>query len=444
MPEGPKVPATMQSLRYSYNAYSFLIKQNSIYGKIFKVKFHNMPPVVIVSDANIVREIFTDCNNIMNGGKANELFLEAYLGKYSLLTLDGEKHGKHRNILMPTMSSDHINYYDQIITQSVNKLTELWPQKEEFSLLPYLQEIMLDIIMKIIFGAEEANRLVTCKRYLKQFIKSGTGSFVSILYGVFPEVTRVSSSGMKKTSMQLQEFILEEIRFREENDNGSAKFDVLSLLMRATDDRGRALTDPEIIDELITIIMAGNDTTAAVICWMFYYILSSPTILLKSLSELRSANGDAYLDAVFQETLRMRPMFPLITRMLTEDWQCNEYLIPKGVIVAPCAYLSHIDADYWDEPFSFNPERFIDHTHSPYQYFPFGGGVRHCIGSHFAKLQSRVIVKEILLNYELSIAPKYQARAIRHGLTFVPYKGLPITSNVLVDVKPAQQDKKLD
>ena len=444
MPEGPKVPAAMQSLRYTYNAFSFLKKQSSIYGKVFKVKFHNMPTVVIISDVDLVQEIFEDKNNIMLGGEANALLLEAYLGKYSLLTLDGEMHHAHRNIIMPAIGSDYVQHYQSIIEQSTEKIIKLWPQQEEFSLLPYLQEITLDIIMKVIFGNEESNRFVMCKRYLKQFIKSGTGTFVSILYGVFPEITRVNSPWMKKLSLRLRKFILEEISLHRKNDHNLADYSMLSILIEATKDNGEPLSDQEIIDELITTVMAGNETTAAVLSWMFYYMLSSNKVLLKLRQEIAANDEDVYLNAVFQESLRIRPIFPLIARMLSADWQCGEYYLPKGTVIAPSPFLTQTDDEYWDEPFSFKPERFINSSHSPSRYFPFGGGARYCIGSHFAKLQCKIIVKKILAQYDLKISSEYQGRIIRHGLSFVPYKGLPVISKALVGAKPEAQDKEMD
>jgi cytochrome P450 len=213
--------------------------------------------------------------------------------------------------------------------------------------------------------------------------------------------------------------------------------DVLALLIEARDDAGRPMTDAELRDEMITLLVAGHETTATTLAWLFHQVLRRSDVLESLRAEISRVVGPGpvqpqhvaeleYLDAVIKETLRLNPILPVVGRRLGEPARIGGRDLPANVVAAPCIYLTHRRRDLWEEPERFAPERFLGKRPSPYEFFPFGGGVRHCLGAAFATYEMKIVVAEILSRVELRAAPGYTVRLVRRGITFAPSEGMPV------------------
>ena len=217
--------------------------------------------------------------------------------------------------------------------------------------------------------------------------------------------------------------------------------DIMAMLVAARDEDGQPMTDDEIRDELITMLVAGHETTATALSWVVYRLLQNPDVLAKAQAEVASVTGNgspgsdltaeriaefAYLDAVIKETARLNPILPTVARYLDAPTRIGDHDLPAGCVVSPCIYLAHRRPDVWPEPETFRPERFVDTRVDPYTFFPFGGGLRHCLGAAFAGYEMKIVLSRMLLRVNLRPDPSYTVRVVRRSITFAPSGGLPV------------------
>ena len=207
--------------------------------------------------------------------------------------------------------------------------------------------------------------------------------------------------------------------------------DVLSLLIESRDERGEPLTDPEVCDQLLTLLVAGHETTATALAWVFHHLLGRPPLLTKLRAEIGAERSDCatdapYLDATIKETLRLRPVFAVVGRMLAEPTRIGRFDLPSGIVAAPCIYLVHRRPEVWPAPDDFEPKRFLSGRSTPYEFMPFGGGSRRCLGMAFALYEMRTILARVLARAELRAAPSGRVEAVRRSITFAPSGGVPV------------------
>ena len=436
-PDGPKDSRFVQTVRGILNPLKYLEEKYQKYGDIFTGEFSNFPPQVIISNPQAIQEIFTADSKLFKSGEVNQITLPL-VGSNSLLLLDGDRHLQQRKLLMPPLHGDRMKAYGQIIRDTTEKVINNWTVGSLFKAHATMQEISLEVILHAVFGLSEGERY----RQIQQVMVTMLNVFSNPLNATFLFLKSLQKDlgawspwgRFLRQRQRLDELLYQEIRDRKTQSKPLGE-DILSLLISARDEAGEAMSDVELRDELMTMLFAGHETTATALAWALYWIHYLPEVrekLLQELSSIDVENADAieisklpYLNAVCSETLRIYPVvlfaFP---RILQAPIQLMGYNIPKGMMLAPCIYLVHHRPDIYPEPKRFKPERFLERQFSPYEYFPFGGGNRRCIGAAFAMFEMKLVLAKVLSRYSLELAENRPVLPVRRGLTMAPSGGV--------------------
>jgi cytochrome P450 len=308
-----------------------------------------------------------------------------------------------------------------------------WPSGQPFALRERTQAITLDVIVRTVFGVEEGERLALLRERLSRMLAMGTNQLA--MAGIaFPILRNTVGKRVWERFLRLRdeadEVIYDEIARRREDPTTPERDDVLSMLLQARDEQGREMTDVELRDELMTLLVAGHETTATAVAWAFDLLLHNPETLARLEAEIAAGESEEYLDAVIKETLRVRPVVPGVVRKLTEPLTLRGYELPADTRVAPNIYLTHHLPDVYPEPDRFRPERFLEDPPDTYSWIPFGGGIRRCLGASFALYEMKVVIPTILRRLEVTAASPAPDRIRRRAVTFAPER------NAMVVVKP--------
>jgi cytochrome P450 len=347
-----------------------------------------------------------------------------------VLLLDGAEHLRHRRLLLPPFHGRRLAVHESVMTEAADAEIDAWPRAEEFALLPSMQSLTLEVIMTAIFGVTEVERRAELKRRTRaalEPLRRRLGLLVLALTG-----GRFGDGGamqrFEARKRELDELLYEEIARRRHVPDLDERDDVLSMLLQARDEEGEPLTDRELRDELVTLLVAGHETTATGLAWTFDLLLHTPRVLAR----LREDLGDSeYLDAVVKESLRLRPVVPGVGRVVRgEPFELAGYVLPDGVEINPSISMIHRRGDRYPDPQEFRPERFLgDGAPDTYTWLPFGGGTRRCLGASFALQEMRVVARRVLERTELRAARPGREKVERQGITLVPRDGV----RVLVD-----------
>ena len=419
LPPGPRFPGLLQTFLIWRRWLWFLHWCRRRYGGTFKVKAMPMGDIVYVSDPEHIKQVFTGDRSLLHAGEANS-FLGPVMGDRSLLLLDEDEHLSQRKLMLPSFHGEAVRRYGEMVRSLTEEEVARWPLGRAFPLLPAMQAITLEVILRAVFGVEERRRLADLRRLLPQVVMPDP---VLQLMWMRPELGRV---GRWRKFLRLKEemdgILFDEIAQRRRDPGLEERTDVLSLLIRARADDGRTLTDVELRDQLVTLLLAGHETTATGLAWAFERLLRHPRALERLRTET-AAGDEAYADAVVKETLRVRPVIADVVRKLTADADIAGYRLPAGTIVAPAIGLVHFDRDYYEEPGQFRPERFLEGNPDSYTWISFGGGPRRCLGAAFASLEMRVVLTTVLERVELRAArPEPEEIRVSH-ITLVPEHG---------------------
>jgi len=297
-----------------------------------------------------------------------------------------------------------------------------WPRRRSFPVLPSMQAITLEIIVTAVFGVEDATQRARFGAPLRALLDMlGSRRQVLMLALSLNRSGRRSPWARFAAAREEADALLyAEIRRRRESGDEEGE-DIFSLLLAARDEDGEPLTDSELRDELMTLLVAGHETTATALAWALERLRRSPRVLAR----LLEADDDAYLDAVIKETLRLRPVVPAVVRRLAEPMQFGPWNLPAGVNIAPSIYLLHRREDIYADAEAFRPERFLGaDTPGTYEWIPFGGGVRRCLGASFALFEMKVVLGEVLRAVRLRETPRMPPEGVtRRAITFAPSRG---------------------
>lgn len=404
----------------------------SRYGDSFTVMLGtNKAPVVFFSHPKALQTILTndDSEAFDASGELNVLF-EPFLGTQSVIALSGEPHRRMRQLMMPPLHGERMRSYGQLIGDVTREATRDWTAGASFSVRRFMQTISMRVILRAVFGSEEGTRYKELERLVGSLLDEMSHPLsVCLLYfpGLRLDVGRLSPWGrFVREREQIDRLIYEEIRERRSQPDGS-RSDILSLLISARDESGEALTDVELRDELMTLLIAGHETTATALTWALYWIHKYPSVREALLAELAACDDLvdhghlsrlSYLNAVCCETLRIYPVgmltFPRITRSNVE---LIGHSLEPGTVVIGSIYLTHHREDIYPDPDRFRPERFLERRYSPFEYLPFGGGARRCIGMALAQFEMKIVVASILSRFDLMLSGPDTVRPVRRGLT---------------------------
>jgi len=422
LPPGPRQPPTAQALQWIMRPREFAARQRERFGDVFTINFDG-EGLVFLADPQDVRTIFTGGAEVMHAGEAN-VPLEPVVGPHSILLLDEAEHLRERRLMLPPFHGERMRRYAAIMREAAEREVATWKPGEEIALLPRMQGITLEVIMRAVFGVEEGlqkERLGALIRRMLAVTTNPSQFVISLVMG--PDSPRLEArlrGALDPLDAELYRVIDEHRRA----PDLAEREDILSMLVQARDDQGEPMSDGELRDELMTLLLAGHETTANTLAWAFERLTRHPQALERVAAEARAGGEAPYTEAVIQETLRLRPVVPLVVRKLTRPVTVGQgrFRLPAGTRVAPAMILVHYRDDVYPDPDSFRPERFLETPPGTYMWIPFGGGMRRCLGASFSQFEMRAVLHTVLAQVEL--APVGRAERIgRRGFILVPNRG---------------------
>ena len=442
LPPGPRTPSLVQLFNWVRRPIPFMEQCARQFGDSFTLRFPlfgrpgDRPEIVFLSDPEAVRDVFTGDEHDLLAGEANATVLAPLLGEDSLLVLDGDRHLEERRLMMPPFHGERMQAYGTVMRDIAARVIDGWPVERPFPLHPHMQAITLDVILRTVFGLGEGAEMDRLRDLLVRLLAIAANPMALLPWLRFELGGLTPWGRLIRRSRHVDAVLYDEIR-RRRSAAGDGRDDVLSMLLAARDEHGQPMGDQELRDEMITLLLAGHETSATSLCWVFHRVLRRPDVLARLRDELARVVGAGpleahhvpqleYLDATIKETLRLNPIIPIVARRLRRPLRFGGRELPAGVIVAPCIYLTHRNPGAWPDPERFDPERFVGQRTSPYAFFPFGGGVRRCLGMAFALYEMKIVVAEVLRRVVLRAAPGTQVRVVRRGITFAPSAGMPV------------------
>ncbi|HEX2299096.1 MAG TPA: cytochrome P450 [Pseudonocardiaceae bacterium] len=433
LPPGPALPALVQTALIWLAPLRFLHRCHRRYGDRFRIRVSAVGTVVYLADPDDIRTVFRGDPVTYHAGEAAAPLSEV-LGTKSLIMLDEERHRRLRTMMAPAFHGNSVRTQVAEMVAITTEEVARWPVGEPFPLLPRMRTITLEVILRTVMGVQDEARLAALRAVLPPLVD--IGSPVELLPPPKP-LRRVGLWRRREQRRAAAHALLrDEIDRCRRDPRLESRTDVLSMLVRSTDEAGRAMPDVELVDQLVTLLLAGHETTATALAWTFERLTRNPDLLERT-ARAAADGDDAWLDAVCKESMRVRPVVYETGRKLTEPVQLAGLHIPAGAIVAPSIELVHHDARHYPDPMEFRPERFLDQRTDTSVWLPFGGGVRRCLGATFAQVEMRTVLREVLRRVELepSTAPDEQVR-VRH-VTLTPREGA--VAGVRRRLAPVQQ-----
>jgi cytochrome P450 len=427
LPSEPSSPPLVQTLRWAFRPLPFMQECRERIGDNFAVKFLGFErPMVMISDPAAIKALYMERSHGLPPGR--EIFLEPVLGSRSLLLLEGADHLAHRKLMLPAFHGERMRSYEPIVEEIVDREIDSWPLSEEFPIHPRMQAITLDVILRVAFGVAEGPRLQRLRELLTGVLEETSSPFTQLMALATRRFT--GRGPWDKFDGQLKavdELLYAEISERRAEESFEDRDDILSVLMAARFEDGEGLTDVDLRDQLLTLLLAGHETTATALAWTFDLLLRHPEPL-RRLRDSLEAGEDDYMRATITESLRLRPVVPLAGRRLNAELSVDGLTLPAGTDVTPAIWLTHTRADVYPEPFAFRPERFLDEAPDTYAWVPFGGGVRRCIGAAFSEFEMRIVLREVLTRCELYKADPAPEKIGRRSITLSPKGGTPVVA----------------
>jgi cytochrome P450 len=417
---GPRLPRPLQSWLGVIRPFESRLALRKRYGTVFRSNDAIAGVVFHIADHKLIEQMFKWKPAEYNVGEPRQI-MEPVTGPSSILLLDSERHLRMRKLMLPPFHGEAIARYAELIEQITDREIDNWRPGDRIRTRTVAQTITMEVIIRTVFGITDPERVAELKRLLPRL------SSINPLLGI--ELMRKDLGPRSpwgrfiRVRDRVDEMLYEEIERRRDAPDGDARSDILTLLLSARDEDGSPLTDQELRDELITILLAGHETTATSIGWAFERLLRTPLAHEFLIAEVRAGEGE-YVEAVIKETLRVRPVVPEVFRAPTEPTELGGFLFEPGTQLAASILLVQRDPElYPPDPQAFRPERFLEGAPEPYTWVPFGGGVRRCLGAAFAQLEMKIVISAIVARAELR-APRAKGEKARfRGVTVLPSRG---------------------
>ena len=420
-PAGPRMPRLLQTVAWVRRPYPFIARARAKYGDTFTMHI-GRDTFVVLSDPDDVKQVFTGDPAIFHAGEGNVILLP-FLGRKSILLLDDAAHMSQRKLLLPAFHGERMRRHVDLMREVAGREVDAWPKGVPFAVQPHMQAVTLEVIMRIVFGVDEGDpALATLRERLRRFLDVTASP---------REMRKLLIHGPERAHRRrifahaidpVDEVIARVVEDHRRRDDLAARDDVLSMLLLARHEDGSPMDDEELRDELLTLLVAGHETTATSLSWAMERLTRHPAALERLTEEVR-AGEEEYVDAVIRETLRLRPVLPFVVRRLTQPQTIAGFDLPAGTNVAPSIQLIHRRPDLYPDPTAFRPERWLGVRPNPYTFLPFGGGVRRCLGAAFAETEMRAVLAEIVSRVRLRPARPEPERVARRVITLVPGRG---------------------
>ena len=425
LPPEPKSSSLVQTLRWAFRPLPFMQECRERYGDNFSVKFLSFErPMVMISDPAAIKALYTERAHNLPPGR--DIILKPILGERSLLLLEGADHLAHRKLMLPAFHGERMRSYEPLVEEIVDAEIDSWPLGEQFAIHPRMQAVTLEVILRVVFGVADGPRLERLRGLLTGVLEETASPFAQLI-GL--AARRFGGRGpwaqFEGQLKAVDELLYAEIAERRAADDLEQRGDILSVLIQARFEDGEGMSDTDLRDQLLTLLLAGHETTATALAWAFDLLLRHAEPLQR-LRDSLEAGEDEYLRATISESLRLRPVVPLAGRRLAKDLVADGLTLPAGTDVTPAIWLAHTRADAYPEPFAFRPERFLEDAPDTYAWVPFGGGIRRCIGAAFAEFEMRIALREVLTRCELHKADSRPEKIGRRNITLSPKHGTPV------------------
>src|SRR5689334_774899 len=425
MPPGPRLPRIVQTAGFMFGSSPWFIDAcRRRFGDVVTLRTLFDSRFVMVFDPALVKELFQGPGEQLRAGEANAM-LGPVVGERSVLLLDGSEHLRHRRLMLPPFHGPRMQAFAAAMRRSTDLEIDSWPVGEPFALLPSMQSLTLRVIMQAVFGYEPGPAEEELRRRVRAMVEPLARPRSLALLAALPMLVGREArlnDGFAAARRAVDDVLFAEIaRRRALGDEALAdKDDVFSALLLAEDEEGRRLSDREVRDELVTLLLAGHETTATGLAWCFDLLLHAPGVHARALRR-----EEAYLDAVVKEALRIRPVIPGVGRVVRErPFRLGDYVIPPGIEINPSIRIIHRREDVYPDAGAFRPERFLgEDPPDTYSWIPFGGGTRRCLGASFALMEMRIVLARVLERTALRAASPELAKVQFRAITLAPRDG---------------------
>jgi cytochrome P450 len=420
LPPGTRLPRLAQSALWALYPGALSRYCRRRFGPTFTLRPLGIGDVVVLTQPEAIGEVFTGDREVLRAGEANSV-MGPIVGRHSLLTLDGERHIRHRRLVSPSFHGEAVRAYGERVAEIAAAEVDRWPVGCEFPIRPRMQAITLEVILRTVVGVSDERRLARLRTLLRRITQVGVVEmWIVWAYPHLIDHRAVRRLSTLRLLPEVDRLLYEEIAAHRASPDG--REDVLGMLLAARDEDGQGLTDEELRDHLITLLVAGHETTTTALAWCFERLLRHPAAYARLQRELEEGQEERYLEAVLSETLRVRPVIDAVWRKLSAPVVVAGWLLPAGATVMPSIELvQHSDA--FADASVFRPERFLEGSSPQYTFIPFGGGARRCVGASFAMMEMRAIVRAVLERVSLRAPSARSERVKVHHITLVPARG---------------------
>lgn len=417
-PPGPRLPPHLLGVLWLLCERQVVERCQKRYGDVFSLRAWPLGLLVVISDPTEVKRVFTADAGTVAAGGGNAVALPL-AGRRSILLLDGDHHIRQRKLMLPAFHGERLGVYRKRITEITDESIENWPLDSEFPIHSAMQSITLKVILHTVFGVEDAGR----RARLEQLVPRLANSPVLLWPPLQRDLGRWSPwRRFLALRKEVDVLLYEEIDRKRRDPHLLERDDVLSMLVQAKDENGQEMGNEELRDQLMTLLLAGHETSATALAWAVERLLRNPTVLARLVDEL--ATGDeTYLECVIKESLRSRVVFPYAIRQLRAPFEIGGYVVPAGAFVGTSTRLVHSRPDLYSEPEAFRPERFEDRGAETYSWIPFGGGTRRCLGAAFATFEMKTVLRRVLERCDLVAPNPRPERSKQRFVIYVPSRG---------------------
>lgn len=420
------LPRSAQMLRFSMRQIEYVFGARRRIGEVFRMRTALPGGPVVTSHPDHVRSLFTAKPELVPS-LTGESPLRPILGTGSVLTSLGARHMRQRKLLLPPFHGEAIERYTQMIVAATERELDRWPLNQPFALAPRMQAITLDVIMGGIFGIEGKPERGTPEDRMRITVKRLVNASTSPVgrAGELLSIGREDASGVIKLGVAiLDRPTYAVIKARRADPHLEQRRDILSLLLQARTEEGEAMDDKEVRDELLTLVLAGHETTANSLAWAWERLVRNPGAHEALREATRNGdNAEEQVEATIVESMRSRPVVPFIGRRVTVPWQLGPYGVSADTPIGMSILLVHHREDLYPEPFEFRPERWLGRKPGTYEWIPFGGGIRRCLGAALAMAEMRVVLEATARRLDLEAAEPEPERALHRNVTMIPARG---------------------
>jgi cytochrome P450 len=430
-PPGPRAIAPLRPLVAAACGVGYLVAGEWLirrlfahYGPIVSIPLPGIP-VVLIKDPALVKQVFTEKPDVLLGGKGVRPSALIY-GTGSMFVQEEPEHLRRRKLLTPPLHGRALENYRPVIVDSTREAIASWPKDEPFEMLRAARDLALDVIVRVMFGAEDSAERARLGRPFETLLDLGSSEQLIV------RVALHSIGGLKRwpqldrANQGVDELLSPMIAARRRDPDLDRRTDIMSLLLTARGEDGEYLSDKEIRDDLVTLVLAGHETTATTLAWMIDLLLHHPDELAKVQAEADEGESTTYAQAVINETLRIRPPSPFTGRYTVADYRLGGYTVPARTRIVPHIGEVNLDAATYDRPTEFRPQRFLDASPPTYAWIPFGGGIKRCLGASFSVLELTVVLQTLLRRGSFEAVHAGQDRQVRRGIVLLPHRGVPV------------------